>query len=79
MNVQIETGNMKTLRFKTNINCGSCIRAVTPALDSSVGTGNWQVDTNSSDKILEIKHTEKNNSDVIFALESVGFQAQPID
>ena len=66
---------MKTLRFKTNINCGSCIRAVTPSLDAQVGSGNWKVDTQVDDKILEIPHTELSSSVVIEVLDAVGFQA----
>jgi hypothetical protein len=66
---------MKTLRFRTNINCGSCIRAVTPSLDAQVGSGNWKVDTQVDDKILEIPHTELSPSVVIEALDAVGFQA----
>jgi hypothetical protein len=66
---------MKTLRFKTNINCGSCIRAVTRSLDAQVGSGNWKVNTQVDDKILEIPHTELSSSVVIEALDAVGFQA----
>jgi len=66
---------MKTLRFKTNINCGTCIRAVTPSLDAQVGSGNWKVNTQVDDKILEIPHTEFSSSVVIEALDAVGFQA----
>lgn len=69
---------MKTLRFKTNINCGSCIRAVTPSLDAQVGAGNWKVDTQVDDKILEIQHTELSSSVVIETLDAVGFQASEI-
>jgi hypothetical protein len=69
---------MKTLRFKTNINCGSCIRAVTPSLDAQVGSGNWKVDTQVDDKILEIPYTELSSSVVIEALDAVGFQAVEI-
>jgi copper chaperone len=28
---------MKTLQFKTNINCGGCIKAVTPTLNQQAG------------------------------------------
>lgn len=69
---------MKTLRFTTNINCGSCIRAVTPSLDAQVGVGNWKVNTQVDDKILEIPHTEISASVVIEILDTVGFQATEI-
>ena len=66
---------MKTLRFTTNINCGSCIRAVTPSLDAQVGSGNWKVNTQVDDKILEISDTELSASVVIETLDAVGFEA----
>ena len=66
---------MKTLRFTTNINCGSCIRAVTPSLDAQVGVGNWKVNTQVDDKILEISRTELSASVVIETLDAVGFKA----
>ncbi len=31
-----------TLKFKTNINCGGCIKAVTPHLDKAEGVKSWQ-------------------------------------
>ena len=66
---------MKTLRFTTNINCGSCIRAVTPSLDAQVGVGNWKVNTQVDEKILEISDTELSASVVIETLDTVGFEA----
>ena len=66
---------MKTLRFTTNINCGSCIKAVTPSLDAEVGVGNWKVNTQVDDKILEISRTELSASVVIETLDAVGFEA----
>jgi copper chaperone len=66
---------LKTLRFTTNINCGSCIRAVTPSLDAQVGVGNWKVNTQVDDKILEISRTELSASVVIETLDAVGFEA----
>ena len=66
---------MKTLRFTTNINCGSCIRVVTPSLDAQVGVGNWKVNTQVDDKILEISDTELSASVVIETLDAVGFEA----
>jgi copper chaperone CopZ len=66
---------MKTLRFTTNINCGSCIKAVTPSLDAQVGVGNWKVNIQVDDKILEIPNTLLDANVVIDALDAVGFEA----
>jgi len=45
---------METIKLKTNIKCGGCIATVTPFLNQSVGEGNWQVDTQSPDKVLTV-------------------------
>jgi copper chaperone len=45
---------MKELRFKTNINCGSCVRAVTPHLNNETNIIEWGVDTYTENKILTI-------------------------
>jgi len=45
---------MITLKFKTNINCGGCIKAVTPHLDKAEGVKSWSVDTVNPDKILTV-------------------------
>lgn len=45
---------MQTLKFTTNINCGSCIKAVTPTLNGEQAIQNWQVDTAKLDKILAV-------------------------
>jgi copper chaperone len=67
---------MKELKFKTNINCGSCIAKVTPALNESVGEGAWDVNTNHPDKILTVKGTEEKK--VLNAVIKSGFRAERI-
>ncbi|WP_345232704.1 heavy-metal-associated domain-containing protein [Hymenobacter saemangeumensis] len=68
---------MKTLKFKTNINCGNCIRAVTPTLNEQVGAGNWQVDTANPDKILTINSDSVDTEKVKAAVKEAGFEIQP--
>ena len=67
---------MNTLKFKTNINCGGCINAVTPHLNSLESIKNWQVDTVSPDKILTIETEDKELvADVITqTVEKAGFK-----
>ena len=67
---------MKTLQFKTNINCGGCIKAVTPTLNQQAGAGNWQVDTANPDKILTVKSDQLTAAQVVQAIEQAGFQIQ---
>lgn len=68
---------MSELKFKTNINCGSCIKSVTPFLNETVGEGNWKVDTANPDKILTVETTEE-VADVIEAVTDAGFKIELI-
>ena len=67
---------MSIVRFKTTINCGSCIKAVTPTLNREIGAGNWQVDTASPDKILTVTAPNITASQVVQAVEAAGFEIQ---
>ena len=69
---------MSEFKFKTNINCGSCIKSVKPFLDETVGEGNWSVDTENSDKILTVT-TEEEITEVVEAVTDAGFKIQVID
>lgn len=66
---------MKTLKFKSNINCGKCIASVTPNLNATVGVGNWEVDTTNPEKILTVKTEEATAESVEKAVTSAGFKA----
>lgn len=66
---------MQTLKFKTNINCGGCIKAVTPALNGEKAIQTWQVDTANPDKILTVA-TELRPDQVQALVEGAGFKAQ---
>ncbi|WP_210466600.1 heavy-metal-associated domain-containing protein [Rufibacter roseolus] len=68
---------MSTLKFKTNIKCGGCISAVTPALDSTSGIQNWAVDTANPDKILTVEG-DVTAEKVIQAVTKAGYTATPV-
>ncbi|UYZ64886.1 heavy-metal-associated domain-containing protein [Hymenobacter weizhouensis] len=68
---------MQTLKFKTNINCGGCIKAVTPTLNQELGAGNWQVDTADPDKILTVSCALPQQQ-VVALVEEAGFKAEPV-
>ena len=70
---------MKTLKFKTNINCGGCISKVTPLLNNQEGVESWEVDTVNPDKILTIKSDGASEEDVKATLQKVGFKAEAVD
>ena len=67
----------QTLQFKTNINCGGCVRAVTPALNGEQSITNWQVDTTNPDKVLTVT-CALNEDEVIDLVEKAGFKATPL-
>lgn len=72
---------MNQLQFKTNINCGSCIKSVTPFLNALEELDAWQVDTAVAEKILtvetELSQTEIEQK-VITAVSSAGFTIQKL-
>lgn len=69
---------MTVLKFKTNINCGNCVRAVTGFINEVKGVANWQVDTAEPDKILTVEGDGITAQDVVDAVTEAGFEAQAI-
>lgn len=69
---------MNTLKFKTNINCGGCIKAVTPHLDKAEGIKSWQVDTANPEKILTVEADGIDAQKVQQVVEKAGFKAEEI-
>ena len=66
---------MVTLRFKTNINCASCVRMVRPVLDSFPGIESWVVHTEMPDKLLDVKSETLSIVHLQEALAELGFEA----
>ncbi len=66
---------MKTMHFKTNIKCGSCIAAVSPELNFKDKIQDWGVDISDPDKILTIT-TDYSENEVKEILEKVGYTAE---
>lgn len=72
---------MNTLQFKTNINCGNCIKSVTPFLNALETVDRWQVNTEVSDKILSVETDESEtevNQQVMQAVQEAGFRIESI-
>ncbi|PQJ09368.1 hypothetical protein CJD36_019160 [Flavipsychrobacter stenotrophus] len=65
---------MKTLKFKTNINCGGCIKAVTPHLEKIQEINSWNVDTSNPDKILTVITDTISVEKVKQAVQFAGFK-----
>ena len=68
---------MKTYKFKTNINCGGCIKSVTPYLDA-LEDAEWHVDTNDKRKVLEVKTVSLTEDEIIDKVHEAGYEAQPL-
>lgn len=71
--------NNQNLKFKTNINCGGCIKTVTPHLDKAEGITAWSVDTDNKDKILTVKSTGITKEEVIEIVKKASFKIESID
>lgn len=69
---------MNELRFKTNINCGNCIKSVTPFLNQLDEVDEWKVDTENPDKILTIEGDDITSKGIIETVEKAGFKAEVI-
>lgn len=77
-NPKLRDGNGHTLTFKTNINCGSCVAKVTPALDAAEGICHWGVDTTTKDKILSVHSEGITAAEVIEVVKRSGFSIAEI-
>lgn len=69
---------MKTVQFNTNINCGSCIKSVTPYLNELDNIDTWKVDIENPDKVLEVVLDDDNQELVIEAVKKAGFNIEAI-
>lgn len=63
--------------FKTNINCGSCIRSVTNFINDVDGIEKWEVDTDNPDKILTVDGNTTKEA-IIEAVEDAGFDIKSV-
>lgn len=66
---------MKTIEFKTNIMCASCVAKVTQNLNEAVGEQNWKVDIQHPDKVLTVSTSDLAEDDVIQAVIKAGYKA----
>ena len=66
------------LQFKTNINCGNCVRTVTGFINEVKGIEKWDVDIENPEKILTVEGENLTAEAVIEAVEEAGFDAKPV-
>jgi copper chaperone len=69
---------MKTLKFKTNINCSGCVAKVTPFLDSQEGMEKWTIDTSSPEKMLTVEVYDLSPEQLIEIIKKNGFHIEQI-
>ncbi|AMQ56913.1 heavy-metal-associated domain-containing protein [Algoriphagus sanaruensis] len=67
---------MKTLKFKTNINCNNCLAKVTPKLNEQSGIESWNVDLQDDERTLTVETEELQAEDIKKAVLKAGFIAQ---
>lgn len=67
---------MEKLQFKTNINCGNCIKTITPFLDEVAAIEQWTVDTDNPSKILTVEGKDATAALVIETVEDAGFDIE---
>ena len=63
--------------FATNINCGSCIRSVTPFLDELDGVTIWRVDVEDERKILTVEGTAS-EAEIMEVVQDAGYNIEPL-
>lgn len=68
----------KKMQFKTNINCGSCIKSITPHLNKLENV-EWSVDTNHPDKILTVITENITEDQIEKTVKKAGFNIQKIE
>ena len=68
----------KTLKFKTNLNCGGCVATVKPHLDAAEGITAWEVDTTQKDKILTVQTENISSQEVMAVVQNAGYKIEEI-
>lgn len=62
------------LKYRTNLNCGSCVAAVKPHLDGDAAIARWSVDTADPNKVLTVEGEHLSKSDIARHVADAGFQ-----
>ncbi len=65
---------MSERKYRTNLNCGSCVAKVTPHLDGESRIRRWSVDTQSPDKVLTVEGDGVGAEAVGQLVEAAGFR-----
>ncbi len=66
---------MKTLKFKTNIQCTNCLAKVTPKLNEQSDIQSWEVDLQDPERTLTVTTENLQPEDIKKAVLKAGFIA----
>lgn len=65
---------MTTLRFKTSLKCGGCVKAITPGLDNLTSIEKWSVDLENPQKVLEVEASDDISDTIIDSVKKAGYE-----
>lgn len=65
---------MKTIRFKSNLKCQGCIKAIKPGMDNLDELKSWRVFLDVNDKIVEVE-TDADTDKVAEKVQDVASKA----
>lgn len=65
---------IQTLRFKTNLKCSGCVKAITPGLESLNLIESWNVNLESPEKVLEVESETDISDQVMESIKKAGYQ-----
>ncbi|MAY84334.1 MAG: hypothetical protein CMP59_09410 [Flavobacteriales bacterium] len=69
---------MKTLKFKSNINCTGCLSKVSPVLNEEQSIKKWDVDLKHDDRILTVETDSLSSNEIKQTVQKAGFIADEI-
>lgn len=69
---------MKTLKFKTNINCNGCIATIIPSLNKIESITKWEVDITNPQKILTVDTSNLSEDEIISIVKNAGYNAEKL-
>ena len=69
---------MKTLKFKSNINCTGCLSKVTPVLNEEKAIEKWDVNLVSDDRILTVETSNLDAEKVKQTVQKAGFNLEEL-
>lgn len=70
---------METLKFNSTIKCSGCLANVTPFLNETAGTQNWEVDLKNPNKVLTVKSDGISADQIAEAVGKAGYTVEQIN